>query len=78
MGKPEKARRTTHTHHNVHVSGVHPELLAHAATARAQRANGVRLVEVEVRLRCSKGSGVRRQRMAGAMEPTGGSIQPME
>jgi hypothetical protein len=38
-------------HHDVHVGGVHAQLLAHAAPAGAQRADRVRLVQVQVGLR---------------------------
>lgn len=37
-------------HHDVHVGGVHAQVLAHAPPRAAHRADGVRLVQVHIRL----------------------------
>ena len=38
------------SHHDVHISGIHPQLLAHAAAAGAQRADAMRLIQVQIAL----------------------------
>ena len=46
-------------HHDVHVSGVDAGMLADAAAGCAHRADAVRLVQVEVRLRPTGSTAIR-------------------